>query len=211
MWTVKGGHSVHAGTASTETVFARQLSAYFTQATFQSVLSRMFSMLSLISCKHYVCIQIRFYFLIYPLHLLVYCSYLTDCSTQSAQKQNMQQIPHVSTCLTDCEGLKTSCGPMHYSVHLVQQRLTLIVACPLLSLEPRRGLHCNSWHALSRRHERMLMTNQRQANARCIWVNEDDESRLSHYLARPLIPVLLGSTVRLLQSYRDLFSLCKFL
>jgi len=49
----------------------------------------------------------------------------------------------------------------------VQQRLTLVVTCLLLSSERRRGLHCNNQHATSRRRERVLTPNQRQANAGC--------------------------------------------
>jgi len=50
---------------------------------------------------------------------------------------------------------------------LVQQRLTLVVACLLLSLEPQRGLHCNNRHATSWRRERVSPPNQRQATAGC--------------------------------------------
>ena len=59
----------------------------------------------------------------------------------------------------------------------VQQRLTLVVACLLLSSEPRRGLHCNNRHATSRRRERVSPRNQRQATTGCVWVDEDDKSR----------------------------------
>jgi len=52
---------------------------------------------------------------------------------------------------------------------LIQQRLTLVVACLLLSSEPRRGLHCNNRHATSRRRERVSPPNQRQAKWHC-WV-----------------------------------------
>jgi len=58
----------------------------------------------------------------------------------------------------------------------VQQRLTLVVACLLLSSEPRRGLHCNNRHATSRRRQRVSPPNQRQATARCVWVDEDDKT-----------------------------------
>jgi len=60
---------------------------------------------------------------------------------------------------------------------LVQQRLTLVVACLLLSLEPQRGLHCNNWHVTSRRRERVSPPNQHQATGGCVWVDEDDKSR----------------------------------
>ena len=60
---------------------------------------------------------------------------------------------------------------------LVQQRLTLVVACLLLSSQPRQGLHCNNGHATSRRRERVSLPNQRQATAGHIWVDEDDKSR----------------------------------
>ena len=53
---------------------------------------------------------------------------------------------------------------------LVQERLTLIVACSLLSSQPRRGLHCNNRHTTSRRHERVLPPNQHRATAGCVWV-----------------------------------------
>ena len=60
---------------------------------------------------------------------------------------------------------------------LVQQHLTLVVACLLLSSEPWRELHCNNRHATSRRRERVSPPNQRQATAGCVWVDEDDKSR----------------------------------
>ena len=47
----------------------------------------------------------------------------------------------------------------------------------LLSSESRRGLHCNNRHTTSRRREQVSPPNRRQANARRVWVDEDDKSR----------------------------------
>jgi len=95
------------------------------------------------------------------------------------QSRSSKVVPFDRLYLVSCQcSIVTLSGQTSWCHwRLVQQRLTLVVVCQLLSPEPRRGLHCNNRHATLRRSERVLTPDQRQVNAGCVWVDENDGNR----------------------------------